>query len=200
MTDLTISEMKKKIKESRPEWVDQALRPVPYQGTVVPGYMVAKDGLIISYKVSEKGRPLAWTMRSKTQQYPAVSLYVPPECVDFYNEDATSYNGVTVLKRVNIHILVADAWLDTENNCPEDLEPWWHYLPLELKETLRPYFQIDHIDGDKCNPHLSNLRFTSSRTNNKYRKLFTLGPNAKETLEIEEKMKQLMRDQRKKHA
>ena len=53
MTDLTISEMKKKINESRPEWVDQELRPIKYQGEDVPGYMIAKDGLVISYKMGK---------------------------------------------------------------------------------------------------------------------------------------------------
>ena len=199
MTDL-ISEMKKKISESRPEWVDQELRPIIYQGEDVPGYMIAKDGLVISYKMGKKGRPLAWTMRSRTQQYPSILLYVPAESVDYLDKEASTYVGPTVSKRVNVHTLVGDAWIDIEHNCPKELEPWWPILPLELKKELRLFFQIDHIDDDKCNPHVSNLRFTSARTNNRHRKLFTLGPNAKETLEIEEKMKQLMRDQRQKHA
>ena len=154
------------VKDSCPEWTDQELRPVVYQGNIVPGYKIAKDGLIISYKRYKEGRPLTWTAVGVIgAKYPAVKLMIPIRNLRFQNTEASDYKPTTetVGRKCKVHILVADAWLD--NDCPEDLEPYWNQFPNELKSILRVYFHIDHIDDNKHNAHVSNLKFVSPREN-----------------------------------
>ena len=73
-----------------------------------------------------------------------------------------------MLRCIETHRLVADAFMNIEDNYPSELEPYWHTFPFELKKILRTYFSIDHIDDNRLNSHVSNLRFVSARTNNTY--------------------------------
>ena len=154
------------VKDLCPEWNGQEFRPLVYQGQVVPGYEIAKDGLIISYKQTKEGRPLSWgAVGAVGAKYPAVKIAVPLENVYFQHTNTNEYRKTTntVGRKVKLHILVADSWLD--NGCPKDLEPFWNMFSDELKAILRPYFHIDHIDDNKQNPHVSNLKFVSPREN-----------------------------------
>ena len=153
----------------QPEWTNQELRDVVYREGKVPGYKIAKDGLVISYKQYKDGKALKWWRRSKSNDYPAVGLQIPEELVGHaINYKSSKYLNAkagNIQKDMNVHTLVADAWLDTENNCPEHLKPWWDDLDKDLQKELRQYFFVDHIDNDTWNPHVSNLKFVSSRHN-----------------------------------
>jgi len=154
------------VKDSCPEWTDQELRPVIYQGKIVPDYKIAKDGLIISYKLYKEGRALTWTaVGGVGHKYPAVKLMIPIQNLRHQDTTSADYKPTTenMGRKCKVHILVADAWLD--DSCPEDLEPYWNMFSDELKAILRPYFHIDHIDDNKHNAHVSNLKFVSPREN-----------------------------------
>ena len=154
------------VKNSCPEWKEQELRPVVYQGHIVPDYGIGKDGIVISYKRTQEGKPLTWSaVGSVGNKYPAVKLAIPIENVYFQYTGTNEYRASTqtVGRKVKVHILVADSWLD--DSCPKDLEPYWNMFSDELKAVLRPYFHIDHIDDNKYNAHISNLKFVSPREN-----------------------------------
>ena len=156
------------IKQARPDWIDQELRPMKYQGQVVPGYMIAKDGLVISYKRYKEGKPMEWTGAGlKGCKYPSCTIQVPIE-----NLRQTTHSKVhstnNAERKGKIHNMVADTWGDKmleEHACPFELKPYWDDFPEELKVRLQVYFNVDHIDDNKLNPHIDNLRYVSPRTN-----------------------------------
>ena len=155
------------IKDARPELNGQEFRPLVYQGEVIPGYEISKDGLIISYKRYKEGKLLTWSsIGQKNMKYPGAKLSLPAELLSYVDESVASYKKgtKTIARNVKLHILVADSWLGTDD-CPEDLKPWWDSFSQELKDTMRRYFHIDHIDDNKLNPHVDNLRFVSPREN-----------------------------------
>ena len=194
-----LAELKVALKAARPAWVNQELRSVLYHGIVIPDYKVAQDGLIMSYK-RKNPKPLEWCMRSKANHYPCVCLVIPTELLTHVNIENKSHykTGKKFTRTIDVHTLVAEAWVDIEDNCPRHLEPWWPSLPLELKKELRQYFNIDHIDNNKFNAHVSNLRFVSMRDNNYSRKVIELGVDPKEKLEVQTKIDMLMKEQRRK--
>lgn len=158
------------IKDARPELNGQEFRPLVYQGEEIPQYTISKDGLVMSYKVYKEGKLLSWTsVGNKGSKYPAVKLSLPVNKLSYVDELAGNFRGQTIGRTIKIHILVADAWLGTAK-CPEDLEPWWDDFPLELKKLMRPYFHIDHVDDNKLNAHVDNLKFVSPRDNQFIRK------------------------------
>ena len=168
----------------QPEWTGkEELTELKYRGHIVPGYKIARTGLIISYKVSKKGRPLTWSRRSPKADYPAVKLQIPIETIGIaYSSKSYDLNHAKVgmiARRVDVHLAVADTWLWIDS-CPLDLELYWSSFSIELKEIMRSYFQVDHIDNDRWNPHVSNLRFVSPRHNN---------PHIKAAMQAEEAIK-----------
>ena len=156
------------IKLARPDWIDQELRPMKYQGQVVPGYMIAEDGLVISFKRYKEGKPLEWVgAGNKGLKYPSVSIQVPVD--NLRQTEGSEVNGYNnAYRKGKVHQLVADTWGDKmldEHACPFELKPYWDDFPEEVKERLQVYFNVDHIDDDKLNPHIDNLRYVSPRTN-----------------------------------
>ena len=160
------------VKERRPEWKDQELRNVIYQGNVIKDYKIARDGLCISYRVSDKGKPLEWAGSGpKGQKYPGVTLMLPDIDTIFVDREVKNYNpnNKMVKRTIKIHTMVADTWGESMD-CPDDLAPYWSTLSTEIKDILRTYFVVDHIDDDRCNNHVDNLRFVSPRNNHFRRK------------------------------
>ena len=161
-----------KMKSVLPVYEGQELRDVQCRGHTVPGYKITEDGIVISYKQSkDTGKVMTWTQRSMTADYPCITIIVPEEHHDEKTIDKSSSNFISapkgsIRRKEYIHVLVAETWLDFESECPEHLEPWWPTLPVELKQELRQYFHIDHIDANRWNPHMSNLKFVSARANN----------------------------------
>ena len=156
------------IKEAVPELNGQEFRPLIYQGQVIPGYEIAKDGLVVSYKRYKDGQTMGWAgVGSHGTKYPAVRLQLPVECLSYVNKNAVTFNHTTQqqARSIKVHILVADSWLDIEEECPDTLKPWWKDIPLEFKKSLRPFFSIDHKDDNRLNPHVDNLKFVSPREN-----------------------------------
>lgn len=161
-----------KMKSVLPVYEGQELRDLQCRGHKVPGYKITQDGVVISYRqYKDKGKVLKWTQRSMTADYPCITIVVPEEQVDdkTIDKDSANFRNAaegSIRRKEYIHILVAETWLDFESQCPEHLEPWWPTLPIELKQELRQYFHIDHIDTNRWNPHMSNLKFVSARSNN----------------------------------
>ena len=187
-----------RIKAARPELNEQEFRTVIYQEIELENYIVSWDGLVISYVKYKEGYPLTWVaIGTIGRKYPAVKLMLPADKISFEKSNV-NFNANTnkVGRAVAVHTLVANAWMDIENNCPPELDPYWHLFPLEAKNIMRPYFQLDHIDDNKLNAHVSNLRFVSSRVNNRHTKAQLLGDNPKEKLEMQNKVDKLIKEQR----
>ena len=174
---MSSNRFKELVNAAAPEWNGQILKNVVYQGFEIPGYKIANDGLVISYKQRREGKPLMWHPSSmshagREDPYPQVNIRIPPDCAEYLNPNNTSWNGKTVLRTIETHRLVAENFLDLNDSYPSEFAPYWDTFPVELKKLIRKYFTIDHIDDNKLNSHVSNLRLVSSRCNSPDRKKF----------------------------
>ena len=187
------------IKAARPELNGQKFRPVIYQGITLEKYKIAPDGLVRSLHRKEE-QSMSWTATgARGWKYPGVTLAVPCENLQYVDKTKSTYKKRTNTsqRKVKVHILVADAWGD-EMACPREFEPYWDNLPLAVKKIMRKFFEVDHIDNNKLNNHVDNLRFVSSRDNQYHVKGDALGDSPKEALDRQAKIDTLIKEQRNK--
>lgn len=160
------------------ELEDEVWKPVVVHGHVVEGYHVSSYGNVIG----PQGKKLKWIERAG---YPSVTVMVDKEFAGYtYESSNTSANR----KRLNVcvHTLVANAFLPLSNTdvLPDSLNRqvtigkttfnFWDICPDDIKEFIRSCLNVDHIDANKSNSHVNNLRYVSPRENNHYIKKSTV--------------------------
>ena len=154
---------------------DEIWKPVVVHGVTVDSYRVSNYGNVIG----PQNKKLKWTPRSKAAPYPRVSIYFNPSLLEPAGYTFKKCKDTDVSKaEVNVHVLVANAFLPINDNIPEELNEYieidgqpkhlWSLLPDHTKLWLRSLLNVDHIDNDKSNPHVSNLTFVTPRENNTY--------------------------------
>jgi len=112
-----------------------------------PEYIIYEDGRVWSNK---SGKFLT-ELLSGNSKYPRVQLH--------------TLNQNRVQK--SIHRLIA------ENFIPKPKHPaftWreWRALPHKARLVIQEEFQVDHIDGDNLNYHITNLRWVTGKENRNY--------------------------------
>ena len=165
---------------------DEYWKPAIVHGVTLDTYSVSNYGNVIG----PRNKKLKWNKNggNPLSQYPAVSMscnpalfadtgYVPNPLKLRSGKPGFS-KAVTLVS--NVHVLVANAFLPLDENIPEELDEYveidgktrqiWSLLPNHTKAWLRSLLHVDHIDNDKSNPHVSNLRFISPRANNSHNK------------------------------
>lgn len=151
------------------EIVNEEWRPaISHLGTKVKNTQVSNYGNVIG----PQGRVLKWVDRGGG--YPSVSIMVS-ELEGGYQYDKSSVSSVKKLS-TTVHSLVANTFLPLEDNLPEVFREYveingiayrqWDLFSDNLKSYIRSLFHVDHIDGNRANPHVSNLRYVSPRENN----------------------------------
>ena len=160
---------------------DEYWKPVIVHGVTIDKYSVSNYGNVIG----PHNKKLKWVKNggNKYSQYPAVSLSCDPESLADsgydYVPDRTRISRTKSFNVVsNAHVLVANVFLPLDDNIPQELQEYieidgrpkhlWSLLPDHTKAWLRSLLHVDHIDNDRGNPHVSNLRFISPRANNSY--------------------------------
>lgn len=146
-------------------------KPLIHQGLEVPGYTVSNLGNILGKRGGILKRNL-----NNSGNYPRCKISAPRDLFPHYvskNEEAT-----TVPVYIRLHIAVVDAHLPFEHNLPDIWKRTvpvegsdvriWDLMDPEQQATLRLSYQVDHIDGDKNNATVSNLRYATGRENSHY--------------------------------
>ena len=156
---------------------DEYWSPVIIHGVTLNKYRVSNYGNVIG----PANKKLKWMNNGpKRSQYPGVSLSCDPALLEnseyTYAPDKSRVNTVALNARV--HVLVANAFLSLDDNLPEELNEYieidgqpkhlWSLFPDHTKLWIRSLLNVDHIDNDKGNPHVSNLTYVSPRQNQEY--------------------------------
>ena len=170
-------QVKKKVNEHYPNQdfgfiEDEYWKPVILYGITIPRYIVSNYGNVIG----PQNRKLKWAKNggNTKYQYPAVGISCDKAL--FANSGYTYAEGCN--PKPNVHVLVANAFLPLDDHLPEELNEYieidgepkhlWSLLPDHTKLWIRSLLHVDHIDGDRANPHVSNLTFVSPRANNSH--------------------------------
>ncbi|NBO69875.1 MAG: HNH endonuclease [Bacteroidetes bacterium] len=124
------------------------LYQVMYKGEPIDGYFVSECGKFFG----PQGR--------LTVQYPGWS-------------DTNSYPRITLRgKKYTCHAIMAFTFISfPEHNRPENFESlpveWQKYI-IEMENRYNVELQVDHINGDKNDWNISNLRWVTARENQQY--------------------------------
>jgi len=147
---------------------DEYFGPLFHHGIKIEGYYVSNYGTIIG----KYGRPLKWS----SQKYPTVKVRLPKKDFSFYSDDQSGSSWTTG-QMIPVHILVANTHMPFRDNLPEVWKGYtevngvayriWDLMSREQQTVLRSCYQVDHIDGNKQNAHVSNLRYLSPVENSR---------------------------------
>lgn len=146
-------------------------KPLVHQGIEVPGYTVSNLG----HMRGKRGSILKRNSNN-SGNYPRCKISAPRDLFPHYTSPNPDANTVPVY--VRLHIAVADAHMPFEDNLPAiwqrevtiggETKRIWDLMDSEQQATLRLSYQVDHIDGDKDNANVSNLRYATGRENSHY--------------------------------
>jgi len=128
-------------------------------------YRISQYGNVIG----PGGNKLRW---SEQKGYPHVGLSLPVDIFpDFVgaantNKDSTGLKCTTQYKNIAVHRAVANTFLPRP--VPEPFQETWHTLTEEQKRWVQLGYIVDHINGAKSNPHVSNLQYLTMWENSNY--------------------------------
>jgi hypothetical protein len=139
-------------------------------GQELSGYLVSSHGRV----VGNQNQFLVPSIGEQPSlQYPQYKLYYDEESLGGYSHSKQRESGYKgkARRRANIkaHRLVAETFMPIDKNPPIPLEDW-NQCPESAKQWIRETALIDHIDDNKKNPHLDNLRWTTPLKNHIMRK------------------------------
>ena len=144
-------------------------KPLTKYGKSIPNYFILDDGSIIHSKSNKIRKPV-----TRPDGYQMVCISIPKDLFDNYDYFLQKgHNKATM--NVHIHKAVADAFMPIDENPPKELKDTWNDVPEEWRQWVRDTAQVDHIDDDKSNNHVSNLAYKTPQQNNLHRKEKELG-------------------------
>ena len=90
------------------------------------------------------------------------------------NNYGNTYNNIVLRDsegsslNLPIHRIVMETWRPIDEYPPDQLKDDWDNAPECFKQWVRDTAWVDHIDGDRENNHINNLRWVTPRQNNFY--------------------------------
>ena len=135
---------------------EDEFRTIKRFGNLIENYCVSKSGDVYSEKTK---KILKQYNRGNSNNYDNV-----------YKQIAIKTSNGYVIN-LPIHRIVIETWSPIDNNPPDSLKDEWDNAPECFKQWVRNTAWVDHIDGDKQNNHINNLRWVTPRQNNFYVKL-----------------------------
>jgi len=147
---------------------DEEFRPLVLRlkpDIVTDKYKISQYGNVIG----PQGVKLRWGNR---HGYPYIGLSLPIDIFpDFIgvantNKDSTGLKCATQRKTTAVHRAVANTFLPRP--VPEPFQEIWHTLTEAQQRWAQLGYIVDHIDGDRSNPHVSNLQYLTMWENSKH--------------------------------
>jgi hypothetical protein len=147
---------------------DEEFRPVVLRinpTITTDKYTVSQYGNVIG----PEGKKLRWCNKNG---YPHLGLSLPKDIfpnfvgISTTNKDSTGLKSTTQFKNIAAHRAVANTFLPRP--VPEPFQESWHTLTEEQKRWIQQGYVVDHINGDRSNPHVSNLQYLTMWENSKH--------------------------------
>ena len=139
-------------------------RPLEKYGKIIPNYHIFEDGSVFHSKRNTIRKPV-----TRSDGYQMVCLSIPKDLFDDYEYHLQEGKKKPTMN-IYIHKAVADAFMPIDKYPPKQLADTWNDVPEEWRQWVRDTAQVDHLDDDKSNNHVSNLEYKTPQENNVHRK------------------------------
>ena len=146
-------------------------KPAVYKDTLIQGYTVSDHG-----RVGKTDGSLHTHTVTQRDGYCIATFRIPIDTIidgysyGMWEKQNPRYRSKTVALKVNIHTMVMHTFRPF-NDYPTFDREVWASTPDEVKRHVRNTIQIDHIDANKRNNHIWNLRYVTARENFYSRKI-----------------------------
>lgn len=135
---------------------------------VIPGYYISKDGTKI---IGKRGKSISTWINS--HGYPTCSITIHKNFYSDYEYQTRndgSENHSTISLKIPLHRAVIETWKPIDDNPPKQLADTWNDVPEVWRQWVRDTALVDHIDDDRTNNHVDNLRWETPKNNEPNRK------------------------------
>lgn len=157
---------------------EEIMKPVRKYGFLIPEYFVTRDAKVYSEKTK---RYLTDCAANKKSPYRKISLNIP---IGHFSDDSYPYyedNNTCSRHSFDLHRIVMEAWKPIDEYPPDEINDEWFEvitpdmvgqprIPPKTRQWVRDTALIDHKDNNPENNNIENLRYTTPRGNNCYRK------------------------------
>ena len=146
-------------------------KPAVYKDSPIEGYLVSDHG-----RVARENGALHTHSFTQGDGYCMATFRIPIDTIidgysyGMWEKQNPRYRSKTVALKVNIHTMVMHTFRPF-NDYPTFDREVWASTPDEVKRHVRNTIQIDHIDANKRNNHIWNLRYVTARENYYSRKV-----------------------------
>jgi hypothetical protein len=145
---------------------DEIWKPIITEAFDASEYQISQYGNVLG----KMGQKLKWfsTGIAKYASYMSVKLSLRENNykTDFIpqKESGITSNSKKIPQTINVHRIVAELFLTKP--VPLCFSELWPTLNKVQRDWIQSVYIVDHIDDDKSNPHVDNLRWVTPRNNN----------------------------------
>tara|TARA_B100001094_G_C17955217_1_gene682623 strand:+ start:115 stop:807 length:693 start_codon:yes stop_codon:yes gene_type:complete len=139
---------------------DEVWKPIITDRYDASEYQISQYGNVLG----KRGQKLKWW---KSNGYMKLSLHLKPS--DFTSDFIPQSQDIQTDRRnqnIAVHRIVAELFLPKP--VPLRFSQLWPTLDKKQRDWIQSVYIVDHIDNDRSNPHVDNLRWVTTRENNKY--------------------------------
>lgn len=138
---------------------DEEWRPIVSRGATFSRYLISNYGRVIG----PRGKRSTGKVSG---MYKGLDIHMTPEEIEEYPQFTNYFKGNVRIINAKIHGLVAETFMPIKDNLPSE----WADVRFTLKDShfylLQRLYNIDHINGEKHDNRVANLRYVTAYQNN----------------------------------
>ena len=143
---------------------DEVWKPIITNTFDASEYQISQYGNVLS----KKGQKMRWQTIGEGYMGVKMSLTKNNYTSDYTpsNDRGSTSAAKRIGQAIQVHKIVAELFLPKP--VPLCFSQLWPTLDKKQRDWIQSVYIVDHIDNDRSNPHVDNLRWVTGRQNNKW--------------------------------